>query len=140
VTGPTSVPPSSSRLQLGVGIVLTLCLLLYIVQLTLMRPHAWPAGIGLSLSGDTVLASLSDPRPIGRIRLPLVDGLAGSPLTVVRVTPDSDAARSGLTPGATLGVIVPPGRSAEAPLELSHFPATTEETLAVWRSMYRRGP
>ena len=142
-----SESPSSSRLQLATWVILALCVLLFGVHLTISRPRMWPAGTGVSLSGDLILASLSDPQPIGRIRLPAVDGHSSAPLTIARVTPGSEAARSGLQGGSPVVVTFynsPDWRPAHGEvgeaLVLERFSETTEENLDLWRRTYRRGP
>ena len=132
--------PLSSRLQVAVWLTLALCLLLYVVQLTMLRPRMWPAGTGVSLSGDTVLASLSDPQPIGRIRLPRVNDVAGTPITVERVAPGVARETPGLAPGTAVRVSLGDSRQPEARVEYDRFAASPQDVLSSWRTAYRHGP
>jgi hypothetical protein len=120
------------------GAILTLSCLAFVVHAVWLRPMMWPAGAGVSLSGDTVLASLADPPLIGRIRPPLVETVVGTPLTAVRVTPGSDPARLGVGPGSPVTVGL--RASSGAPLPMSQLPATPDEALRLWRDRYRQGP
>ncbi|MDQ3439677.1 MAG: hypothetical protein M3478_04945, partial [Planctomycetota bacterium] len=115
--------PAAARVRLAVWIVLALSLLIFALQLFVLRPNLWPAGAGVVVSGDTVLAGLSEPLALPRIRPPRVDEVVNSPIVVMRVHPSSDAAAQGLAPGA---IVAAPRDAAEA--------------LRAWRDAYRRGP
>jgi hypothetical protein len=102
-----------------IGIALALSLLIFAVHLVILRPRLWPAGAGVTLSGDTVFTMASEPRTIARIRPPDLSGVVGAPIAITRVAPDSDAARQGVVP-ATIGV----------------FPADAASVLDMWAAMY----
>jgi predicted Ser/Thr protein kinase len=124
-------------LRLAAGAILALSCLAWVVHAVLARPHMWPAGAGVSLSGDTVTAILSDPPPIGRIRPPLVSRVNDTPLTAERVAPSAVVARQGVQPGQTVAVTL---GSTPTAAPLTRFPPTPEETLRLWRDAYRQGP
>src|SRR6476661_8931955 len=86
--------------------VLGFSLLVLIVQVTIVRPRLWPAGIGATFSGDTVLASLSEPRPIVRIRPPDVAGVVGTPVVVTMVAPVGEAQRLGIAAGTPVDLVL----------------------------------
>lgn len=133
---------ASSRIRLGVAVILGLAIIVFAVQLILVRPQLWPAGTGVALSGDSVLASLSEPRPVARIRPPNLTGVLGTPLIVTRVTPGSVAAHEGLVPGTAVNVVFTDRLSGNAGGSevVDRFPTTPEEALLLWRSVYRVGP
>jgi predicted Ser/Thr protein kinase len=132
--------PLPSRVQLLVWLVLTLCVLLYAVQLTLVRPRMWPAGAGVALSGDALPGVLSEPAPIGRIRPPALPGLLGRPITVVRANSESDAVRAkGLAVDVPVRLAVP-GAAAADGAALVRFPERIDDALRLWRAVYRTAP
>jgi eukaryotic-like serine/threonine-protein kinase len=117
--------------------VLVLALLVFVLQLTVVRPRLWPAGADVTLSGDTVFASLSAPLAIRRIRPPDVHAVIGAPITIATVRPDSAADRQGLGVGATVGVEVPVGTEL---LRYEQFPIDAPTILDLWRRAYRWTP
>ena len=95
---------SSERLI--VGAVLALSAATLVVQAGVLRPHLWPAGAGLAVSGETVMGTLAEPRPVAVIRPPDVRAAAGRPVIVTRVWPGGAAERAGDIIGS-----LPPGPS-----------------------------
>ncbi len=113
--------------------VLALSLVVFVIQLTEVRPYLWPAGSGVTLSGDTVFASLSEPRALPRIRPPAVAVITGSPIVVTRVASHSAAAGHRLTDGTEVAVVL--GTVPEASSD-ERFPPTVEGVLQLWRRIY----
>jgi GAF domain-containing protein/predicted Ser/Thr protein kinase len=93
--------------RLIVGVVLALSAATLVVQAVVLRPHLWPAGAGLAVSGDTVMGMLAEPRPVAVIRPPDVRAAAGQPVTVTRVWPGGAADRAGLRVGDQIRVLPP---------------------------------
>jgi hypothetical protein len=111
--------PKASRLMLAA--VLGLSLLVFAVHLLTLRPRMWPAGFGVTLSGDTVTAIAAEPRAVARIRPPDVSAVTGTPLTITRVAANSEAERRGLIAGLTAG----------------EFPRDPAAVLDLWAANYR---
>ena len=64
-----------------IGAVMVVSLITLGLQAFVLRPHLWPAGAGLALSGDTTFARWAAPSPIVVIRPPDVrDRVAGKPV------------------------------------------------------------
>ena len=114
--------PSIERAVLGA--VMAISLVALGLQAFVLRPRLWPAGAGLALSGDTVMATLAEPKPFAVIRPPDVREAAGSPITVTRVFPGSAAERAGIREGQIL----------------NELPADTANVLRVWRAQQRVPP
>ncbi|HYB94061.1 MAG TPA: protein kinase [Vicinamibacterales bacterium] len=110
--------------RLLIGIVMALSLLTLGLQAVVLRPHLWPAGAGVALSGDTVMAALAAPRPIAVIRPPNVAEAAGETVAVVRVHPGGSADRAGLRPGDAI----------------RQLPGDAGGVLRVWRDAQRVVP
>ncbi len=85
--------------RLIVGAVLALSAVTLVVQAFVLRPHLWPAGAGLAVSGDTVMGTMAEPRPVAVIRPPDVRGTVGQPVSVTRVWPGGVADRAGIRVG-----------------------------------------
>ncbi len=85
--------------RLIVGAVLALSAVTLVVQAFVLRPHLWPAGAGLAVSGDTVMGAMAEPRPVAVIRPPDVRGTVGQPVSVTRVWPGGVADRAGIRVG-----------------------------------------
>jgi hypothetical protein len=121
--------------------VLAFSLLVLALQIAVVRPRLWPAGIGATLSGDTVLASLSEPRAVARIRPPDVAGVLGRPLDVTMVAPGGEAAQREIAPGAAVDLVLDRAESIRPTAQVSGtFPPSPEDVLDIWRHAYRRGP
>lgn len=88
---------SSERLIVGAALALSAATL--VVQALVLRPHLWPAGAGLALSGENVMGTLAGPQPVAVIRPPDVREAAGRPVTVTRVWPGGSADRAGIREG-----------------------------------------
>lgn len=94
------------------------------LQAFVLRPHLWPAGAGLALSGDTVMGPLSAPRPVSVIRPPDVSVAGSEAVTVLRVQPGGPADLAGFQPGDAI----------------RHLPSDAESILKVWRDSVRMHP
>src|SRR5262245_43245338 len=130
---------SSARLVLLT--VLAFSLLVLALQVTVVRPRLWPAGIGATFSGDTVLASLSEPRTVAQIRPPAVAGVLGAPLEVTMVAPAGEARQRALTAGTPVDLVLDRAESLRPTAQVTGtFPTTPEQVLDIWRQAYRRGP
>jgi aminoglycoside phosphotransferase (APT) family kinase protein len=116
-------PAPSERPSALVIVTLLMSLTVFALHLVRVRPYLWPAGAGITVSGDTIPASLSEPSLMPRIRPPVVASGANPPLVVTNVRPDSEAARLGVDRGMTISG------------ELER-----ESALLWWREAYRRGP
>lgn len=53
-----------------VRVALVLAVIVFVMQAAVVRPRLWPAGAGLVISGDTVLASLGEARIFAALRPP----------------------------------------------------------------------
>jgi predicted Ser/Thr protein kinase len=115
---------TAARARMTVAGVLALSLVVFALHVAIVRPYAWPGGAGIIVSGDTVFASMAEPRAVPRIRPPHLDPAALSQSFVVsRVAKDSAAGRSGVVAGMAVGRA-----------------ASVEDALRAWRDLYRRGP
>ncbi len=100
------------------------------LQAFVLRPHLWPAGAGLALSGDTVMGALAAPRPVAVIRPPDVRDVAGTSVTVMRVWPGGAADRAGIREGDRIRGITRP--ATRIGLD-SGLPQDAVDVLRVWR-------
>ncbi|MDO8679942.1 MAG: protein kinase [Acidobacteriota bacterium] len=121
-----------------VGAVLAMSLVTLVLQAVVLRPHLWPAGAGLALTGDTVMGTLAAPRPVAVIRPPDVSRIEGADVTVARVWPGGRAERAGLQAGMRVGAIV--NSSGETLSLADGLPADSAGVLRVWREMHRLRP
>ena len=96
---------SSERLM--VGTVLALSAATLVVQVFVLRPHLWPAGAGLAVSGENVMGMLSEPGPVAVIRPPDVRAAAGRPVTVTRIWQGGTADRAGVRVGDVIRTLPP---------------------------------
>jgi GAF domain-containing protein len=96
---------SSERLIVGAVLALSAATLL--VQAVVLRPHLWPAGAGLAVSGENVMGMLSEPQPVAVIRPPDVRAAAGQPVTVTRLWPGGAADRAGIRVGDVVRTLPP---------------------------------
>ncbi|HYE88401.1 MAG TPA: protein kinase [Vicinamibacterales bacterium] len=110
--------------RLLIGAVMAVSLVVLGLQAFALRPHLWPAGAGLALSGENVMGPLAAPRPVAVIRPPNVNDVVGTTVTVQRVRPGGPAERAGL-------------RVGDVVRELPHDPA---EVLRIWRDSQRQKP
>ncbi|HEX6161759.1 MAG TPA: protein kinase [Vicinamibacterales bacterium] len=106
------------------GAVMAISLIALGLQAFVLRPHLWPAGAGLALSGDTVMGSLAAPKPFAVIRPPDVSGVLGEAIRVLQIVPGGAADRAGVREGDAL-----------APL-----PSDPGDVLRVWRNQQRLAP
>ncbi len=118
-----ATPSSRARVRALVGGTLALSVLSFVLQLLVVRPHLWPAGAGLTLSGDLLPARLSEPNLMLRIRPPDLRRALPESLTVTAVIPESEAARLGIVPGMTVSPSL----------------ADAESALRSWRDEYPQG-
>lgn len=110
--------------RLIVGAVLALSAATLVVQAFVLRPHLWPAGAGLAVSGETVMATLAEPHPVAVIRPPDVSATAGQPVTVTRVWPGGAADRAGIRIGDVI----------------RHLPPDPADVLRTWRETQQLRP
>ena len=110
--------------RLIVGVVLALSAATLVVQAAVLRPHLWPAGAGLAVSGENVMGTLAEPRPVAVIRPPDLRAAAGRPVTVTRVWPGGAAERAGIRVGDIVGSL----------------PPESSETLRIWREAQQLRP
>ena len=94
------------------------------LQALVLRPHLWPAGAGLAVSGDTVMGVLAAPRPVSVIRPPDLADAAGQSVTVLRVQPGGPADQAGIHVGDTIRTL----------------PTDAEGVLRIWRDAVRSHP
>jgi eukaryotic-like serine/threonine-protein kinase len=120
-----------------IGVVMAISLVTLGLQAFVLRPHLWPAGAGLALSGETVMATLAAPRPVTVIRPPNLAKVVGEPLTVSRVFPGSAADRAGIKEGDAVRGITHAG--ARIGLDAG-LPADPEDALRVWRAAQEIAP
>lgn len=110
--------------RLVVGVVLALSAATLLVQALILRPHLWPAGAGLAVSGESVMATLAEPRPVAVIRPPDVNAAAGQSVTVTRVWPGGAADRAGIRAGDVI----------------RELPADPADVLRTWREAQHLRP
>ena len=133
-----------------IGAVMAISLITLGLQAFVLRPHLWPAGAGLALSGDTVMGALAVPRPVTVIRPPDIGRVMGSHIDVVRVAPGGQAERAGLRAAdrvisITAQMTVPVTDRSDvrglARMDLRSLQAQDPEmALRVWRDMQRLAP
>jgi predicted Ser/Thr protein kinase len=114
---------TTSRAHVVVLTTLGFGLLAFALQLVVVRPYLWPAGAQITVSGDAILTTLSQPSLMPRIHPPDISTALDAPIVVVNVRPDSDAARLGVATGTPIA-----------------GPLTAEAAIRLWRDAYRRGP
>jgi predicted Ser/Thr protein kinase len=113
----------AARARTTVIIVLALSLIVLSLQVVSVRPYLWPAGSGVTVSADTVFATLAEPRAVPRIRPPHLTETDLRHVIVGNVMVSGPAAAAGVTAG--MRVRAPDGIAA---------------ALLEWRERYRRGP
>ena len=121
-----------------VGALLVLSLITLGLQAVVLRPHLWPAGAGLALSGDTVMGTLAVPRPVPVIRPPNVqEAVAAGGVTVARVWPGGAAERAGVREGDRLDAITRPAARMG-----TDFRSATDGAgvLLLWRAVQQISP
>jgi predicted Ser/Thr protein kinase len=129
--------PSFSRGRLIVSVALALALAIAGLQVALVRPYLWPAGAGITLSGDAVFASLGEPQPLRRMRPPDVAAVTGRLVTITQLNTSLGTGAQELTEGTNVTAIYGPGGDR---LDLAAgLPDDVSEVLRVWRSAYQLG-
>jgi hypothetical protein len=128
---------SRSTERLLIGAVMAVSLVTFGLQALVLRPHLWPAGAGLALSGETVMGALAAPRPVAVIRPPDLSGMIGTEVTVLSVQPGSPADRAGLRAGDRVRGIT---RAANRIGLDGGFPQDSGDVLRVWRSVQEIAP
>ena len=124
--------------SLAVALVATLTVATLLGQALLLRPYLYPAGAGLTLSGDAIMNELAEPPPVGFAHLPNVAAAMGRPITITNVWPGSPAERAGLSVGMIVtGVADASGRRVEWGATL---PDDAVAVLRVWAETYRLSP
>src|SRR5688572_8964922 len=91
------------------------------LQAFVLRPHLWPAGAGLALSGDIVMGTLAAPSAVTVIRPPNIKDVVGTTVSVLDVQPNSPAQRGGFRAGT----------------DYQQLPADPQEVLRIWRYQQR---
>ncbi len=120
-----------------VGVVMAISLVTLGLQVFVLRPHLWPAGAGLALSGDTVMATLAAPRPTAVIRPPDLSRVIGTGVTVLRVQPGGPADRAGINEGDRLRGLT--GSASRIGLDAG-LPQNPSDVLRVWRAVQQIAP
>ena len=123
--------------RLVIGAALAASFLVLGLQAFVLRPHLWPGGAGLALSGDTVLGTLGAPRAVAVIRPPDVGDAAGTSVTVLRVGPDGPAHRAGIRVGDQVRTIASP--AVRIALD-NGLPSDAAGVLHIWRDAQRIVP
>ena len=124
--------------SLAVALVATLTVATLLGQALLLRPYLYPAGAGLTLSGDAIMNELAEPPPVGFAHLPNVAAAMGRPITITNVWSGSPAERAGLSVGTIVtGVADASGRRVEWGATL---PDDAVAVLGVWADTYRLSP
>jgi predicted Ser/Thr protein kinase len=106
-----------------VSVVLAFSLLVFALHVLRVRPYLWPAGAGVTISGDTIFAAMAEPRAAPRIRPPHLSATDLAKITVTRVAPAGAAAQAGVTEGMAVA-----------------SPGSIEDAMLAWRDRYRMGP
>jgi eukaryotic-like serine/threonine-protein kinase len=114
--------PVSGRMRAAVALTLGLSIAVFLLQSVVVRPHLWPAGAGITVSGDVIYGRLAEPTLMPRIRPPDLDA-AREPIVITRVAPASEAAQRGIAVGTPIAGPLPP-----------------DVALQTWREAYREGP
>jgi eukaryotic-like serine/threonine-protein kinase len=112
--------------------VVTLAVLYTILQILVVRPYLWPAGAGVLIEGDPVSQVPLKARP------PDVSVHFATPPELVRIAPDSPAAKNSIAPGTRLlqqTRVDDPSRTTRFDERLS----TPAGRIEVWRELYRTG-
>lgn len=121
-----------------VRVALFLAVIVFVMQAAVVRPRLWPAGAGLVISGDTVLASLGEARIFAALRPPDVRSASGQPATIARVWPGGPADRAGVRPGMIVTAIRGPAGQV---IDLADgIPSGSDEILRLWRESWSLGP
>lgn len=129
-------PSTVSRSYVVISAALAVGLAIAGLQIFVVRPYIFPGGSGVALSGDTVLASLSEPRPGPRMRPPDVVAIAGKPVVITKVNPDMDTS-VGLSPQT---VVTGMYDAASVRVDFSQgLPEDSTSLLQIWRGAYMLG-
>lgn len=121
-----------------VATVAALAIATLLVQALLVRPYLYPAGAGLTLSGDALMSDLAEPPPVGFAHLPNVATAVGRPITITSIWPGSPADRAGLTVGTIVtGLSDGSGRQVQWGAVLPEDPVAA---MQVWADTYRLSP
>ena len=124
--------------RLAVAIVATLSATTFILHAAVLRPHLYPAGAGLILSGDAVMNELGEHTAVGLAHLPDVRRAAGRPVTIAAIWPEGPAARAGLRVGTQVTAVT--FASGERVAVGERLPADPEAVMGLWAQMYRLSP
>ena len=120
-----------------IGVVMAISLVTLGLQAFVLRPHLWPAGAGLALSGETVMGTLAAPRPIAVIRPPNLSDAAGKSVAVIRVVPGGAADRAGIRVSDHIRGIT---RSTTRIGLDGGLPQDASDGLLVWRAVQQIAP
>ena len=131
-----SQPMRLSTERALIAAIMAISLVTLGLQAFVLRPHLWPAGAGLALSGDTVMGSLASPRPIAVIRPPDL-GRVEELAAVERVWAGGAAERAGIRAGDRVTTIKAPNDPSAG---LSTEIADSNHSLWLWRDIQRIPP
>ncbi len=126
------------RFAWAVGGVVILSVVYLVLELTVVRPYLWPAGHGVTLTGDSRSAGGSIQQPTLLARPPdLADHPIGA--TIVRdVRPNSPVARAGVRPGDEIVAVRNLRTGARVDLG-SRAMADPADQIRFWRTAYWNG-
>ena len=125
-------------LRLAVAIAATLSIVTFVLQAAVLRPHLYPAGAGLTASGDAVLNELSEHPTVSFAHLPDLRGVLGRPVAIAAVWPGGEADRAGLRVGAqVLAVTDATGQRVDLG---GGLPDDAAAAMDLWARSYRMPP
>jgi GAF domain-containing protein len=122
----------------GVALVAAFAVCTVVLQALALRPYLYPAGAGLTVSGDALLNELGEHQSVGLARLPDVRPVLGQSVTITAVWPGGPAARAGLRAGMLVTAIE--DASGHRVDIGSRLPADAASVLDIWVRAYRMSP
>jgi hypothetical protein len=128
----------TATLRMAIVVVAALAIASLYVQMGVLRPRLWPAGAGLILSGDSLVATLAEPAVFALPHLPDVRPVLDQPVVVTSVWPGGAADRAGVVTGDHITAVEDDaGRRVEFGWRL---PSTSAGVLEIWRQMNTLSP
>jgi hypothetical protein len=129
---------TTARLRVAVGVLAAVTVAALYVQSVVLRPRQWPAGVGMTLSGDSLMLSLAEPAAVTIAQLPDLRAVLGRPITIVDIWPGGEADQAGLKPGAIVTAVEDAdGHRVDIGPVVPDDPA---RALAVWRDLHHLSP
>jgi hypothetical protein len=128
----------SQARRVAVAVVAALTVTTFVLHALVVKPHLYPAGAGLTLSGDSIMNELAEPPPVGFAQLPDLGSALGRPVRITNVWPDSPAARAGLVPG--LQVTAVEDASGRRVSIGEALPSDPVALIRLWAETYRLSP